>query len=416
MKTLFLVTKSYPFGPYEQYITNELHCIYPLFQKIIIYPNDYYEDEKPHSIPLPPNVEVLNLNRSLPGKARNNLADYLYLFRITLQECLTTDDKKHFFGLFRWNLAHFWTQFQLARLFSGYLEKNGYTSENSVFYSYWFHKGAILLSILKDRKKIDYFVCRSHSIELYHNDWKILDEHHKVPSFKMFKLRTTPKILAVSRHGYDYLSRKYPRYRSKFFVSYLGVPSPETRPPHDRPEDFHIVTCSTVDENKRIYRLAEALTKLNCNIRWTHFGSGSKEHMETVRRITRRVPSNIQIHLAGSVTNKEVLRFYSTTRVDLFVNLSIVEGLPVSIMEALSHGIPVLATAVYGTPEAVIENVSGFLLDVNFTTEELVTKLESLVQNRALLKGLREGCRRIHAEKFEAKNNYAHFAGAFLMN
>jgi colanic acid/amylovoran biosynthesis glycosyltransferase len=48
-----------------------------------------------------------------------------------------------------------------------------------------------------------------------------------------------------------------------------------------------------------------------------------------------------------------VLRFYDENRVDAFVNLSTSEGLPVSIMEAVAWDIPVVATAVGGTPELV---------------------------------------------------------------
>ena len=61
-KTLFLLTKTYPFGHGEQYITNELPYLSKVFEKIIIYPNDYYDEAIEHDKLLPPNVEILNFN------------------------------------------------------------------------------------------------------------------------------------------------------------------------------------------------------------------------------------------------------------------------------------------------------------------------------------------------------------------
>ena len=47
---------------------------------------------------------------------------------------------------------------------------------------------------------------------------------------------------------------------------------------------------------------------------------------------------------------------------DLFVLASAHEGLPVSIMEAMTAGLPVVATAVGGVPEAVVTGKTGILL------------------------------------------------------
>jgi glycosyltransferase involved in cell wall biosynthesis len=47
---------------------------------------------------------------------------------------------------------------------------------------------------------------------------------------------------------------------------------------------------------------------------------------------------------------------------DVFVLASEIEGLPLVVLEAMSQGVPVVATDVGGMPEAVIDNVTGFLL------------------------------------------------------
>jgi glycosyltransferase involved in cell wall biosynthesis len=47
---------------------------------------------------------------------------------------------------------------------------------------------------------------------------------------------------------------------------------------------------------------------------------------------------------------------------DVFVLASEIEGLPLAVLEAMSQGVPVVATDVGGMPEAVIDDVTGFLL------------------------------------------------------
>ena len=49
-------------------------------------------------------------------------------------------------------------------------------------------------------------------------------------------------------------------------------------------------------------------------------------------------------------------------QMDVYVQSSVAEGMPNSVLEAMAAGLPVVATAVGGTPEAVIENETGLLV------------------------------------------------------
>jgi glycosyltransferase involved in cell wall biosynthesis len=48
---------------------------------------------------------------------------------------------------------------------------------------------------------------------------------------------------------------------------------------------------------------------------------------------------------------------------DIYINTSVHEGIPMSVLEAMSHGLPVVAPNVGGFPEIVEEGVTGYLID-----------------------------------------------------
>jgi len=408
-KTLFLLTKQYPFGHGEQYVTEELNYLSQAFARVLIYPNDYYGDGKTHAMQLPANVEVLNFNRDF-GKdpQRKSLSDVWYLASRSLQELWASDHKVYFLKNLKWSLINFWSQLQLAKRFSAYLRRQGYTSDNAVFYSYWFHKSAIFLSVLRDKGSINGYVSRAHSIDLYHHGWGMINDTVKVPPYESFKVKHVSSLISISEHGRAYLSKRHPSLGARVSAARLGVVENEPAPAKHEAGKFHIVTCSGFDVNKRVHLLARAIAKLDTPVCWTHFGDGALRN--EVEQAIAAFPAHSEARLMGRVSNETVQRFYATNRVDLFVNLSRVEGIPVSIMEAMAAGIPVLATAVYGSPEAVIEGRNGFLLPPDFTVDLLAGKLRDCMAQPQQLRTFGENARQVYLERFSATKNYTAFA------
>lgn len=63
------------------------------------------------------------------------------------------------------------------------------------------------------------------------------------------------------------------------------------------------------------------------------------------------------------------------------------EGLPMSVLEAMAHGIPTVATAVGGVPQVIEDGISGFLIDVD-DIESLAQKISSLLGDSMLRKSV----------------------------
>ncbi len=167
-------------------------------------------------------------------------------------------------------------------------------------------------------------------------------------------------------------------------------------------EEFQIVTCSRIDENKRLGRIVEILGKwTGRKIHWSIIGDGvlRPEVEENAKKLMRDNPK-IKVSFLGQLSNADVQVFYQKNPVDLFINVSRSEGLPVSIMEAISYGIPALATDVGGTSEIVLPN-SGTLLSQNFSDEELIIKLEKFANmDQVSAQELRSGAFQLWENEF----------------
>src|SRR5690606_3082592 len=83
--------------------------------------------------------------------------------------------------------------------------------------------------------------------------------------------------------------------------------------------------------------------------------------------------------LHGWAEQEELYRFYKQYYVTWFVNVSRHEGVPVSIMEAISFGVPSIATDVGATRE-LINKDNGFLVPENITANELTELMLSYKQ------------------------------------
>jgi glycosyltransferase involved in cell wall biosynthesis len=112
-------------------------------------------------------------------------------------------------------------------------------------------------------------------------------------------------------------------------------------------------------------------------VTWIHIGDGPSR--ASVERVVSRLSGSVQVELPGLLPNAEVLNTYRERKPSLFVNLSDSEGMPVSIMEAMSAGVPVIATAVGGVPEMVAHRKNGLLLQPDPDPSEVGAAIEHFV-------------------------------------
>jgi glycosyltransferase involved in cell wall biosynthesis len=142
---------------------------------------------------------------------------------------------------------------------------------------------------------------------------------------------------------------------------------------------------------------------------WTHFGDGPA--MRELRAVLATTPSNLGVQLPGQVENALIAHHYASQAVDVFLLLSSTEGLPLAIQEALSAGLPIIATDVGGVGEAVGAD-NGILLSANPSVDEVIAAIERVALDcpASDLLAMREQSRRRWERDFSAESNHTAFA------
>jgi glycosyltransferase involved in cell wall biosynthesis len=251
------------------------------------------------------------------------------------------------------------------------MKKEG-VNESIVFYSYWLKTGAHAISMLKFKNSIK--IARAHGSDIYEE--KTVSGYLPLLRFSALNLDA---IFFISKDGKEYIMNRTKTEGQNFFVSYLGVEKYERGTEKINVSDkFIIVSCSNMVALKRIDLIIKSLeiVKSEKDIEWLHFGDGILKNELTKLAESRLKPlKKVSYLFMGYFPNDELLKYYRDNSVNLFINTSSTEGVPVSIMEAQSYGIPVVATDTGGVKELVTEG-TGSLLPVDFKPEDLKGLIE----------------------------------------
>ena len=334
-------------SPNNTEIENEIQKYHNVYAK-------FFDNEK--------SIQNIVKGRKLAGKLfKSEIAEVIKKRKITI----------HYFKLLSLYMSHLTIlDDELKSLLVEYQE-----NEIAIL-SMWFAATAFALSVVKERHPGVYAVSLAHSFEIDDAKNSFVDF-----LFKKIIHERLDKIYFISKNVRDtYLNNHvHPNgwNDTNIDISYLGVLKKcEGKSKSSDGNPYFIVSCSHCVPVKRIELIAEALCKItSLSIKWTHIGEGPT--LKLVREI-KNIPSNIEISTVGKQTNEYVHNFLSESCVDAFINVSSSEGLPVTLMEAIAYGIPIIATDVGGTSELFSRDI-GLLLPSDPTIDQVKDAIVTLL-------------------------------------
>jgi glycosyltransferase involved in cell wall biosynthesis len=401
---LVLLTGAYPFGnASETFLETEIEVLAERFRRVYVLPSHRESRVRP----LPPGVELVEMGW-LHGSSRQAKLRALASPKaasVFVSAVRSGADRGSYIRAPRFYLDNLARNVVKYRMLSSFVRERGLA--DAVFYDYWFENSTLALALLRGSGSIRTAVSRTHRFDLYDECWGT----GAVP-FREVKAQALDAIFAVSESGGNYLRRRIPEHREKVSVQRLGVRDPGHVCPAGTDSTQLVVTCARLESQKCVHLVPEVLARLGRPLRWVHFGDGPerKRVEEAASRLLGGGGSEVKWELRGQVDNNGVLDFYEAHHVDVLLSLSSSEGLPVSMMEAQSYGIPIVARGVGGVPEIVNER-TGLLLSPQATPGEVADALGKALEPGGFAA---ESVRAFFQRRFDAKTNYNRFVDTLL--
>jgi colanic acid/amylovoran biosynthesis glycosyltransferase len=374
---LFIVVSNYPFGYGEPFLETELRFLADRFNRIHIITTEPCQHEDQQFV-LPYNAEVIHA-----GKTYNWWQKLINVWRLFFDDVVKEELRNIrevsqgniSLGVLKTLVVSRTKSLRLQHKLDELVSHRTGAKDQVFLYSYWCSEYAHSIAELGKKNPEYTTLARAHGWDLYFER----SAYDYLP-FRLSIFNDLDAVFTISENGRNYLLAKFDQLvdSNKIISSRLGIRTGRSKKEiHRRFRRFRIVSCSNLISIKRVDLLIRSLALIDdLEIEWIHFGEGAlMAELKTLAGQFLGPKTNVSFNFRGRVPNWELINYYSENEIDLFVTVSKWDGIPVSIMEAMSFGIPTVATNVGGVAEIVLDGENGILLTTDPQTQEVAQAL-----------------------------------------
>ena len=173
---------------------------------------------------------------------------------------------------------------------------------------------------------------------------------------------------------------------------------------------FRLCTVGNIGDNKNQLFLIEALQKLPKHVEVNLYGKADPDYLTRVKKTIAMYQLEDRVHLKGFVANEALPEIL--WQQDVFVLPSKKEGLPVSVLEALACGVPVLCSDSGGGARYIFGDLATeHIFEVN-NQEGFISRLKPLLEDASYYSKKQQQAIEI-AEEFEVQKEVASYANLY---
>lgn len=414
MKKVYLITKNFPYGNEEKaFLEPEFLRLKRKFNIDIIMTEEDSGLSK---------IENKEVNLIHISERRSIFEKIISLSRFLMEKdcCI---ELKNIIKSGKYIGKRFWRALMFGScaetFYRRFRKKTGINKDTeAIIYFYWFDYKCFGLTMHKKEYHNIKIISRTHGYDLYD-----MREKYGKQFFKEQMDRELNRLVFAADYAKQYYLKRYQKKDGKKYPLHrLGVCdkgiTEKMKKEQYTPDTFLILSCSHTISIKRVELIIEGLSLVkNENIQWVHIGDGKGfSKIQCLADQKLRDKDNVVFTLLGAVPNEKVIQYYRDHYVGAFITTTSTEGgSPVSVQEALSFGVPVIATAVGELPVMVQDN--GVLLPENPTAQEVaegILRMREVYGTDIYFKMCDRSLEIFH-DKFDADKNYEAMAEELLL-
>ena len=225
---------------------------------------------------------------------------------------------------------------------------------------------------------------------------------------RSFSIKKSDIVVTPSKHLKNFILNL--GFKNKIEIINNGVFIPEENTNIFTNDQINITIVSRLVSHKNIKKIIRAISDLNDPLIYLNI-IGDGPELNQLQRISLESNNKDNIIFHGKLNRDDINHIFLKS--DIYIQASNYEGLPHSLLEAMSYGIPVLCTPVGECKEILGNEDRGYILDLPVSKNNIKSKINEIIGEKNIANNKGERGKDFITEKYNLTNSFNLYKNLF---
>ena len=225
---------------------------------------------------------------------------------------------------------------------------------------------------------------------------------------RSFSIKKSDIVVTPSQHLKNFILNL--GFKNKIEIINNGVFIPEENTNIFTNDQINITIVSRLVSHKNIKKIIRAISDLNDPLIYLNI-IGDGPELNQLQKISLESNNKDNIIFHGKLNRDHINHIFLKS--DIYIQASNYEGLPHSLLEAMSYGIPVLCTPVGECKEILGNEDRGYILDLPVSKNNIKSKISKIIGEKDIANKKGERGKDFINEKYNLTNSFNLYKNLF---
>ena len=225
---------------------------------------------------------------------------------------------------------------------------------------------------------------------------------------RSFSIKKSDIVVTPSQHLKNFILNL--GFKNKIEIINNGVFIPEENTNIFTNDQINITIVSRLVSHKNIKKIIRAISDLNDPLIYLNI-IGDGPELNQLQKISLESNNKDNIIFHGKLNRDDINHIFLKS--DIYIQASNYEGLPHSLLEAMSYGIPVLCTPVGECKEILGNEDRGYMLDLPVSKNNIKSKIIEIIGEKNIANKKGERGKDFINEKYNLTNSFNLYKNLF---
>ena len=225
---------------------------------------------------------------------------------------------------------------------------------------------------------------------------------------RSFSIKKSDIVVTPSKHLKNFILNL--GFKNKIEIINNGVFIPEENTNIFTNDQINITIVSRLVSHKNIKKIIRAISDLNDPLIYLNI-IGDGPELNQLQKISLESNNKDNTIFHGKLNRDDINHIFLKS--DIYIQASNYEGLPHSLLEAMSYGIPVLCTPVGECKEILGNEDRGYILDLPVSKNNIKSKISEIIGEKNIANKKGERGKDFINEKYNLTNSFNLYKNLF---